>query len=118
MNDDKEMADGVVQTPEAANVISLQEAGKSLSGERRFRKVVTPNHDHPAELLRHAWRLLPIRARGTTLAKFILSFDDTQASSTHFAELMPDLRMVVRDARTGRLVAESAPLLSGGRSGS
>lgn len=118
MNDDKEMAAGVVQTPEAANVIPLQKPGTSVSGDRRFRKVVTPNPDHPAELLRHAWRLLPIRARGTTLAKFILGSGDTQASSMHFAELMPDLRMVVRDARTDRLVAESAPLLSGGRSGS
>ncbi len=115
MNDDKEMAAGVVQTPEAANVVSLQEASKSVSGQPRFRKATAPNPDHPAALLRHAWRLLPVRARGTTLAKIILGCGDTQASRTHMAELTADLRMVVRDASSGRVVAESAPLLSDGK---
>lgn len=70
--------------------------------------------ESPESLLRHAWALLPIMMRGKPIARFMMNCSDTQSERRHFAELQSDLSMRVVEAYSGRVVAESAPLLSKG----
>ncbi len=115
MNDDQRKTAGVVQTPEAANVLPFEKRARSVAACGHAGKTGVFDPDSPESLLRHAWALLPVKARGATLAKFIMGCADTQASRTHVAELTPDLRMQVRESYSGALVAESAPLLPAGK---
>ncbi|AVO35369.1 hypothetical protein [Ottowia oryzae] len=127
MTDTKEKAAGVVQTPAAANNVIRLENGRSVLHLPARRKPAAPaaapapvariDPDGPERLLANAWALLPIRAKGAPLTRFMLHRYDTQAQRTYFAELLPDLSMRIVEAGSGQVVCVSAPLAPTGTRG-
>ncbi len=113
MTAEKEKVAGVQQTPEATNVVPFQNR-PSVPRSHADAKPNVParvvDRDSAEHLLLNAWALLPIRAKGQPLTKFMLHTRDTQASGTYMAELMPDLSMRIVESASGHVVATSAPL--------
>jgi hypothetical protein len=113
MTDPKEKAAGVLPTPEATNVVlftNQRSVPRKQASDKPGVSARRPDCDSPDHLLSHAWALLPIRAKGSPLTRFMLRPSDTQASRTYVAELMPDLSLRIVDSQSGQVVATSAPL--------
>ena len=116
-SDQEKAAEGVVATA-TANVIRLKSRASLLRSAPSYKPAAPQparriDPDSPESLLRHAWQLLPVRAKGAPLTRFMLFTRDTQASRPYMAELMPDLSMRVVDSRTGEVLAATAPLAPG-----
>lgn len=111
MNEPKEEAAEGVAAPAAANVVLLKNRVRSVPGTGQAGKAAAFDPESPESLLRHAWALLPIFMRGKPVARFLMPCAATRSERRHFAELMPDLSMRVVESYSGRVVAESAPLL-------
>ena len=114
MDVDNEKAAGVTQTPAADNVLLFKKRDDSVGDTGATGNPAAFDPESPASLLRHAWALLPIVGRDKPLTKFVMNCADTQSERRHFAELMPDLRMRIVEVYSGRVVAESAPILPAG----
>ena len=111
MNDDKEKAAGVVQTPGAANMTRKIESSASVSAfpvKAKPDVLVRPGEECLA--LAAAWSALRARYPATRRLRSGMVVLPTNERPCRY-ELMGDLSVRLVDPRTGEVVARSAGLL-------